>query len=60
MLLSSQSQAFAIKNNGTILSTHTTLNEAEIKLISLKSNDSSYNNATITVVNENNQELLLG
>jgi hypothetical protein len=55
-----QTQQYAIKLNGNIVSKFASQFEAQSALMALKVNDPLYENANITVVADNNKELLLG
>lgn len=59
-MLLNQSQQFAIKLNGQVVSKHNSLNEAQTHLIVLQSQQPQYEGASVVVVDNANREMLLG
>jgi hypothetical protein len=56
-----QTQQYAIKVNGSVVSKHLSEMEAQAQLLSLKSsNVALYENAMIDIITEDNKSLLLG
>ena len=56
-----QTQQYAIKVNGSVVSKHFSEMEAQAQLLSLKSsNNTLYENAMIDIITEDNKSLLLG
>lgn len=54
-------QKYVVKVNGSVVSTHSSSEEANFNLMQLKqTNPGLYENAIIAIVDNNNKELLLG
>ena len=60
MLLNSNQPQYAIKLGGEIISKHQSNIEAQYQLIALKTTNPLYESANITIITEDNKELLLG